>query len=62
MFRPDGLTKNSVGDRDDPYVRDECIEPRLDRPPDRVTKNSATETILTLETSVWKLGLIIQTA
>ena len=37
------------------------METRLNRP-DRVTKHSATETIRTSETSVWKPGLIVQIA
>ena len=35
------------------------METRLNHP-DHLTKNSVTETILTLEPSVWKPGLIIQ--
>ena len=37
------------------------METRLNRP-DRLTKHSATETILTSETSVWEPGLIVQIA
>ena len=42
-------------DRDDPYVRDECMETRLNRP-DHLTSNSVTETILSSETMIWKPG------
>ena len=48
-------------DKDDPYVRDECMETRFNRP-DRLTKHSATETILMSEMSVWEPGLIVQIA
>ena len=42
-------------DRDDPYVRDECMETRLYRP-DSLAKYSERETILASEI-VWKPGL-----
>ena len=48
-------------DKDDPYVRGQCMETRLNRP-DHFTKHSATKTILTPETSAWKPGLIAQIA
>ena len=53
LNRSDHFTKSP--DRDDPYVRDECTETRLNRP-DRLTKNSVTETILTSETIILKPG------
>ena len=58
LNRPDPLD-GTFCDRDDPYVRDECMETRLNRP-DRLTKHSVTETILTLEKNVWKPGLIVR--
>ena len=43
-------------DRDDPHVRDKCMKTRLNRP-DRLTKNSVTEPILTSETIIRKPGI-----
>ena len=43
-------------DRDDPYVKDKCMETRLNCP-DHLTKNAVTETILMSEMILLKPGL-----